>query len=200
MTRLLFATRNAHKTRELAAILGGDFALEEVSSRANAPEIIENGKTFAENASIKALAISRAFPQEVVIADDSGLEVLALEGAPGIFSARYAGAEASDRANVEKLLFELRAAKSQDRSARFVCVIALAKEGKMIAVFEDEIRGAITEAPRGQKGFGYDPVFVPAGSNKTFAELPLETKNKISHRARAAKKLREYFRTARPSE
>ena len=129
-----------------------------------------------------------------MVADDSGLEVEALGGAPGIFSARYAGENANDRRNVEKLLRELQDA--QDRSARFYCVIALAKRGQLMTTVAGEVAGTITKSPRGENGFGYDPIFVPNGFCETFAELTSETKNKISHRAKAAAALVRHFNTA----
>jgi XTP/dITP diphosphohydrolase len=194
---LLLATRNQHKKREFAQLLGPNFALRDLTNERALPEILETGRTFEENAVIKAIAVSKIFPHEIVIADDSGLEVNALEGAPGIFSARYAGGNASDSRNVEKLLRELQGAS--ERSARFRCVIALAKNGGLMATVAGEVDGTITESPRGESGFGYDPIFVPEGFEKTFAELPSETKNAISHRANAVAELIRYFNTARPS-
>ena len=161
------------------------------------PEIRENGRAFEDNAVIKAIAISKIFPHEMVIADDSGLEVDALNGAPGIFSARYGGKNASDLRNVEKLLRELQGAT--ERSARFCCVIALAKNGELITTLAGEVAGTITKSPRGENGFGYDPIFIPKGFEETFAELPPETKNAISHRAKAVAELVRYFNTTRRS-
>lgn len=200
MLRLLLASRNAHKTREFAELLAESLSLRDLTSEPDSPTIVETGSTFQENAAIKALAISKWFRDEIVIADDSGLEVDALDGAPGIISARYAGEKASDRQNVEKLLRELRSLapseKASERSkwtARFRCVIAVAKDGELFATFEGEVGGHIIDFPRGENGFGYDPIFVPAGSTETFAELPSTVKNQISHRARAAAKLREFL-------
>lgn len=186
MKQLIIATRNAHKTREFAEILGHEFEVIDLSSVANAPEIKETGRTFEENAILKALAISRD-QRLPVVADDSGLEVDALGGAPGIYSARYAGEKATDPSNVEKLLRELvdRNIPAAKRTARFRCVIALARDGKLLGTFEGLAEGRIVDVPRGQNGFGYDPIFVPAGFDKTFAELSAETKNEISHRAKA---------------
>jgi XTP/dITP diphosphohydrolase len=127
----------------------------------------------------------------LVIADDSGLEVDALGGAPGIFSARYAGENATDKENIEKLLTELariRAEKTK-RSARFRCVIALARQGELLGAFEGIVEGAVVERPRGSNGFGYDPIFIPHGFEETFAELPAEVKDTISHRAKAIRAL-----------
>ncbi len=160
---LLLATSNPHKTREFAALIGSDFHLRDLTSVPIAPHIIESGSTFPENAAIKARTVLRLLPGEIVIADDSGLEVNALGGAPGVFSARYAGERADDERNVEKLLSELTRANSPDRGARFVCALVLAKDGKLIFSAEGIIKGAIVSEPRGRNGFGYDPVFVPEG-------------------------------------
>ena len=125
------------------------------------------------------------------MADDSGLEVDALGGAPGIYSARYAGENASDEQNIDKLLRELtRRNVRRSRSARFRCVIALARDGKLLGTFEGVVEGVIVDLPRGERGFGYDPIFVPKGFDKTFGELSDEIKNRISHRAKAIAALR----------
>ena len=167
---LLLATRNQHKAREFAQLLGKNFTLRDLTTEHDLPEILETGRTFEENAAIKAIPISEIFPDEIVVADDSGLEVNSLDGAPGIFSARYAGENASDRRNVEKLLSELQGAT--ERSARFRCVIALAKNGELITTVRGEVAGTITKSPRGENGFGYDPVFIPERYEETFAEIP----------------------------
>jgi len=193
-TNLLLATRNQNKTREFAQVLCSNVTLRDLTSVCDPPEIRETGRTFEDNAVIKAIAISKIFPHEMVIADDSGLEVDALNGAPGIFSARYGGENASDQRNVEKLLREVQGATK--RSARFRCVIALAKNGKLLATVAGEVAGTITKSPRGGNGFGYDPIFIPEGFEETFAELPSETKNAISHRAKAVAELVRYFNTA----
>jgi XTP/dITP diphosphohydrolase len=193
---LLLATRNSHKTREFAEILGADFAIRDLSRESELPVIEETGATFAENAALKAMATSKQFPGVLVVGDDSGLEVDALNGAPGVYSARYAGEGASDIQNVAKLLAELREhASSRPSAARFRCVLALAKEGESLASFEGVVEGTIVEAPRGSDGFGYDPVFQPLGSTRTFAELSPATKNEISHRARAIQLLRANLQT-----
>jgi XTP/dITP diphosphohydrolase len=191
---LLLATRNAHKTREFADLLGSEFTVSDLASRTDVPTIEETGSTFAENAQLKALAVSR-YSAELVVADDSGLEVDALNGAPGVFSARYAGANAVDADNVRKLLRELRG--STPGSARFRCALAIAQGGKLICTFEAAVEGQVIDAPRGTNGFGYDPVFVPAGFTETFAELPLNVKNSVSHRARAVAQLAEFLQSQR---
>ena len=192
---LLLATRNAHKTREFRELLGQAFGVIDLSSF---PEIAipkETGRTFEENATLKAIAASKQLPS-LVIADDSGLEVDALGGAPGIFSARYAGENAGDVPNVNKLLRELRKRNiaTEKRSARFRCAIALAQDGKVLGVFEGFVEGKIVEPPRGSGGFGYDPIFEPKGFDQTFAEMTAESKNQISHRGQAIAALREGLR------
>ena len=189
--KILLATRNQHKTREFAYLLGPHFQVTDLTNERDLPEIVETGSTFEENAAIKALTVSRVRPNEIVIADDSGLEVDALGGAPGICSARFAGERATDRENVKKLFRELERMHRPRRSARFRCIIAIARGGKILEAVSGEARGLIADSPRGENGFGYDPVFVAAGFTETFAELPPEVKNRISHRARAVEKLRE---------
>ena len=190
MNRLLLATRNAHKTREFSEILGDEFVVRDLSEEPDAPAIEETGATFAENAILKAVGISKQFPG-LVVADDSGLEVDALNGAPGVLSARYAGPKAKDRDNLDKLLSELRGcALTGPPSARFRCVLALAREGGLLDTFAGVVEGTIVDVPRGDAGFGYDPVFQPTGYTKTFAEFSSAEKNRISHRARAIRLLR----------
>lgn len=191
--RLLIATRNRHKTGELAALLGAAFQVEDLTSHPELPEVEETGTTFAENAALKAVTASLHFGG-LVLADDSGLETDALDGAPGVRSARFAGEKASDRENLELLL--QRMAGAARRSARFRCAIAIAREGKLVASFEGACEGRIIEAPRGCDGFGYDPVFVPEGYEQTFAELPGEVKNALSHRGRAMQAALAWLKTA----
>jgi XTP/dITP diphosphohydrolase len=192
---LLLATRNAHKTREFRELLGQAFGLIDLSSFPEIATPEETGRTFEENATLKAIVASKKLPS-LVIADDSGLEVEALGGAPGIFSARYAGEDAGDVSNVDKLLRELRKQNiaTEKRSARFRCVIALAQNGKVLGVFEGFVEGKIVDPPRGSGGFGYDPIFEPKGFDQTFAEMTPESKNKISHRGQAIAALRKALR------
>lgn len=190
MTSLVLATRNAHKTEELAALLGAEFSVRDLSVLSQLPAIDETGNTFAENAELKAVTVSRIV-SGLVVADDSGLEVDSLGGAPGVYSARYAGFDASDEENVAKLLRELKA--GDQRAAQFRCVLALACDGQVIALFDGVVRGEIALAPSGANGFGYDPIFVPEGFKKTFAELGSAVKNQLSHRARAASRLRDHL-------
>ena len=197
---LTLATRNTHKTREFRELLGHDFDVIDLSSFPQITMPAESGHTFTENAILKAVGTSRCDVRTAqravptfVIADDSGLEVDALEAAPGVYSARYAGENATDKDNIDKLLSELRTRKVADdkRSARFRCVIALATDGKLLGTFEGTVEGIVVDPPRGSGGFGYDPIFQPNGFKQTFAEISPEIKNKISHRAKAIAALRE---------
>jgi len=196
MQPLLLATRNANKTREFRQLLGKDFDVHDLSFFDEMAIPKESGRTFEENAILKAVAASQDRHVQdrhlLVVADDSGLEVDALGGAPGIFSARYAGQNASDKENIDKLLSELarRDVPLDQRSARFRCVIALAREGKLLGKFEGIVEGSVVDLPRGSRGFGYDPIFLPNGFDKTFAESPIDLKNRISHRARAIRAFR----------
>ncbi|HEX8078431.1 MAG TPA: RdgB/HAM1 family non-canonical purine NTP pyrophosphatase [Chthoniobacterales bacterium] len=190
MRQLLLATHNTHKTREFSEILGPDFVVTGLSGEPGAPAVDETGSTFAENAILKAVAISKQF-SGLIVADDSGLEVDALNGAPGVYSARYAGPDAKDGDNVARLLSELRGcAQAPPHRARFHCVLAMACAGEILETFEGTSEGKIVAPPRGMAGFGYDPVFQPVGSTKTFAELSSAEKNRISHRAHAISLLR----------
>lgn len=189
MHRLLLATRNSHKTREFAEILGDEFDVHDLTEAVELPVVEETGLTFEANAILKAVEASKHF-QGLVVADDSGLEVDALQGAPGIYSARYAGERATGAANVAQLLGELARCELGLRSARFRCSLALAQGGTLLGTFDGVVEGTIVDAPRGQGGFGYDPVFQPRGYEQTFAELSPAEKNRISHRARAIRSLR----------
>lgn len=201
MISLLIATRNSHKTQEFRQILGPDFDVHDLATYPEIPETIESGSTFAENAALKAVAVSKQC-QELVLGDDSGLEVDLLDGAPGIFSARYSGEKATTQQNIEKLLSEIVEATSRrfslrkrpeaaSTSARFRCSLALARRGSVLGIFEGVVEGTIIESPRGSGGFGYDPIFVPNGFDQTFAELSEEVKNRISHRAGAVTQMKQ---------
>ena len=192
---LVVATRNRHKTPEIQHILGPEFKVRDLGAHPGVSEICESGTSFEENAKLKALAASRQLPA-LVIADDSGLEVDALGGAPGIYSARYAGANATDTDKIDKLLRELeRVRATQDRRyARFRCVVTLARNGGLLGTFEGTVEGRITDKARGDSGFGYDPIFIPEGLKQTFGELPTEVKNTISHRAKAIRALADRLR------
>lgn len=195
MIELVVATRNTHKTREIQHIFGPEFKVRDLLAHPEVSEILESGTSFEENAKLKALAVSRKLPG-LVIADDSGLEVDALGGAPGIYSARYAGANATDTAKIEKLLNELAraGAKVDGRRARFRCVIALARSGKLLGIFEGIVEGRIASQIRGESGFGYDPIFIPEGCEQTFGEMGPEVKNTNSHRAKAIRALADRLR------
>jgi len=187
---LVVATRNTHKTREIQHILGAHFRVRDLLAHPEVSEILESGTSFEENAKLKALAASRELP-DLIIADDSGLQVDALGSAPGIYSARYAGPNATERAKIEKLLTELArvGAKQDARRARFRCVVALAHNGNLLGTFEGIVEGKIANEVRGDSGFGYDPIFIPDGFEQTFGQLPAEVKNTISHRAKAIRGL-----------
>jgi XTP/dITP diphosphohydrolase len=202
MREITIATRNPHKTEEMAAMLGSDWILSDLAGRRDLPEPVEDGYTFAENAAIKALAASRSLTG-LVLADDSGLEVDALDGAPGIRSARYAGEKATDGANRERLLRELAKLNhvaEEPMTARFRCAIALADGGRILATFDGCVEGRILLAEAGSGGFGYDSLFVPDGYEQTFAELEAGTKNTLSHRARAMSGVKEWLRHAPPGQ
>jgi len=190
VTELVVATRNTNKTREIQHILGPEFRVRDLLAHPEVSEICESGTSFEENAKLKALAVSSKLPA-LVIADDSGLEVDAIGGAPGIYSARYAGANATETDKIDKLLHELARAraKADERRARFRCVVALARNGNLLGIFEGIVEGRIANEVRGESGFGYDPIFIPEGFEQTFGELPAELKNTISHRAKAIRAL-----------
>ena len=182
MPRLLIATKNSHKTGEISAILGDAWDVEDLNAHPEIAAPEETGDTFLANATIKALAASQILPG-LVLSDDSGLEVDALGGAPGVWSARYAGETASAAEHRAKLLREL--GDTTDRAARFRCVMVLAENGVVLGAFDGAVEGAIIAGERGTGGFGYDPLFIPDGYAETFGELPAAVKNQLSHRARA---------------
>ena len=234
MTTLLIATRNAHKVGEIRAILGAQFQFLTLNDFPDAPKVVEDAPTFAGNAAKKAMELAKWMAgkhsssniehptSNFVLADDSGLEVDALNGAPGIHSARFAALDRSaggspadswnspDADNNAKLLRLLEDVPAEKRTARFRCIIALVgvPEGKIEVAspvcyadefeprtFDGACEGRILFAPRGKNGFGYDPLFVPVGNEQTFAELGEDVKNKLSHRARALEKLKTFFTT-----
>ncbi len=186
LPRLVIATHNAHKTGEFREMLGARWLVEDLTAHAGLIPPEETGATFEENAAIKSLAASAFLgPEVLVVADDSGLEVDALDGRPGVRSARYAGG--GDEANRDKVLAELEAAgiHGTARTGRFRCVLSVARAGVELAVFRGAVEGVIADGVRGAGGFGYDPVFIPDGHCATFGELPASVKNGISHRSRA---------------
>jgi len=187
--RLFLASSNAGKLREYVELArGSGVAIELLPRFGEFPSFEESAPTFAENSAGKALHYCR-FTDEAVLADDSGLVVPALGGAPGVFSARYAGPGASDADRVRKLLREMRDKTGAERRARFVCVTAVARSGRAIAVVSDLASGVITEEPRGTGGFGYDPIFLFEELGRTYAELTPDEKNAYSHRGKSFRKL-----------
>ena len=186
---LVIATSNQHKLKELKTLLE-DFPLTILSLKdfPDMPAVVEDGKNFYENALKKALTVAR-HTDKLTIADDSGIEVDALDGKPGVYSARFAGHAATDEANNTKLLKELEGVSSDKRGACFKCVLVIAQPDGETAFVEGECRGTIIHEARGDHGFGYDPLFLVPEYNKTFSEITPEEKNKISHRARALEKL-----------
>lgn len=190
---LLVATGNGHKTEEIAAFLGDSFRVSDLSSLPQAPDIEETGETFLENATIKAVEVSRVV-DGLVLADDSGLEVDALGGRPGVWSARFAGEGADDRANNARLLDELAGVGPGERSGRFRCVMVIAEAGRVLTSFSGSVEGRIAGVASGGHGFGYDPLFVPDGYEETFAELGPVVKNRLSHRARAMEQVHAWLR------
>lgn len=195
MTRLLVATKNPGKLREYQSLLDG-LPVEWVSLQdvgLSALDVPETGVTFAENAGLKAKAYARASGL-LTLADDSGLEVDALGGAPGVWSARYAGPRASDEDRYRKLLAALADTPADQRTARFRCVVAVATHTGAVETADGVCEGSIAFAPRGVNGFGFDPVFIVAGRDKTMAELSSTEKNAISHRGRALVAMRPILR------
>lgn len=223
MTTLLIATRNAHKVGEIRAILGAQFRFLTLNDFSDAPKVVEDAPTFAGNAEKKAVELAKwicGIPRsalrtpQFVLADDSGLEVDALNGAPGVHSARFAAMDSANSGNTPdadnnaKLLHLLKDVPPEKRTSRFHCVIALVgvPEGRTEVAspvcyadefeprtFDGVCEGRIILAPRGKNGFGYDPLFVPIGFEQTFAELGDEVKNRLSHRAKALAKVKEFF-------
>jgi len=183
--RLVLATRNAGKVRELVSLLGPlGVEVASLADYPGLPDIPEEGETFEDNAVFKAREVAR-LTGEIALADDSGLEVDALGGKPGVHSARFAGEPKDDAANNAKLLRLLEGVSPEKRTARFRCVVALATPGGKVYTAEGVSEGVIIDRPRGENGFGYDPLFYVPDLGRTFAELDMETKNGISHRGRA---------------
>lgn len=190
MKKIVFSTNNEHKLEEVRAIFGKYYQVLSLADLGDDTDIPETGDTLEENAMLKAEYIWKNYGYNC-FADDTGLEVEALNNAPGVYSARYAGEQKSSVDNVNKLLAELKG--KENRKARFRTVIALIKDGKRY-LFEGIVNGVITESPRGNSGFGYDPIFQPDGYQDTFAELGLDVKNEISHRAKAVQELALFLR------
>jgi XTP/dITP diphosphohydrolase len=201
MRRVLIATSNPGKLRDFAgAARAHGINIAGIPDFSELPTPVEDGLTFDENARKKAEEYSLAVPGEIVLADDSGLEVAALNGGPGVHSARYAADEphladtnTDDEANNARVLRELRDVVPDKRTARFVCVLAAARNGKTLATFRGTADGMILDAPRGTNGFGYDPLFYFPGIQKTFAELSAEEKARYSHRGSAFRQFLEWY-------
>ena len=205
-TEIIIASANIHKAEEIQALLGPEFLCRTLRDFPDAPEVEEDAATFAGNAVKKALTLVNWLKQSEdhtlgwVLADDSGLEVDALDGAPGVFSARYAATgrkpgNSPDEQNNAKLLLELKGYAAHHRAARFRCVIALARAGQYNhpKIFNGTCEGRIEEAARGTHGFGYDPLFVPDGHEQTFGELGNSVKNQLSHRSAALRQLKDWL-------
>jgi XTP/dITP diphosphohydrolase len=188
--QLVFATNNAHKIEEVAHKIGDQFDILSLDTIGFTDDIAETGTTFRANASIKSQTIYQKFKLNC-FGDDSGLEVIALNGEPGVYSARYAGEHGNHDANITKVLKNLESIT--DRRARFITVISLIWNGEE-HFFEGTVEGTIRHERSGAKGFGYDPIFQPDGYNITFAEMSMDEKNSVSHRARALEKMVEFLK------
>lgn len=201
MQRILIATSNSGKLRDFAgAARAHGIEIAGIPNFSSLPTPVEDGHTFEENARKKAEEYSVAVPEEIVVADDSGLEVDALNGAPGVHSARYAAdqphladANTDDEANNARVLRELKDVSPEKRTGRFVCVLAAARDGKTLKTFRGTAEGIILDAPRGSNGFGYDPLFYFPQIHKTFAELTAEEKARYSHRGSAFRQFLEWY-------
>ena len=181
-SQLIIATRNTHKSGEIREMIGDRFEVLDVNDFPEMPEVEETGTTFLENATLKAVAISREV-DGIVVSDDSGLEVDALNGAPGVWSSSFGGEEGNHALNNQRLMKEM--SEQSDRTARFRCTMVLARKGEILANFSGAVEGQILAVAYGAGGFGYDPLFAPEGHEKSFAELGADVKNALSHRGRA---------------
>jgi XTP/dITP diphosphohydrolase len=190
--RVFLATSNPGKVREYQQLADARIQIEALPNLESLPAFEEAAPTFAENAAGKALHYSR-HSREIVMADDSGLVVPALGDAPGVYSARYAGPSASDADRYRKLLREMEGKEGEERRARFVCVIAIARGGRALTIVSDRAEGVIAKEPRGAGGFGYDPVFLFPELGRTYAELAAAEKNQYSHRGKAFRKAAEFL-------
>ena len=190
MHKIVFATNNKHKLKEVQQILGNKYEVLGLMDIGFEGDIPETGKTLKANASIKSGFVYEKFGLDC-FSDDTGLEIEALDGRPGVYSARFAGEPGDAEKNIEKVLFELE--NKQNRKARFRTIVSLILDGEE-HFFEGIINGKIIDEKRGEDGFGYDPVFIPDGYQLTFAEMPADEKNKISHRSKAVEKLVEYLK------
>jgi XTP/dITP diphosphohydrolase len=193
VSRVVLASSNRGKLREYRRMAAGSaIAFDLIPGFRDLPAFHESAPTFAENSAGKALHYSQ-FTREIVLADDSGLVVPALGGAPGVESARYAGPDATDADRVQKLLREMASASGERRRARFVCIISLAQNGRALAILSDFVEGLIAAVPQGARGFGYDPVFFSPDLGRTFAQASEEEKDRLSHRGRAFRKILSFL-------
>src|SRR5579863_9253967 len=208
MQRILIATSNPGKLRDFAgAAAPHNIEIAGIPDFASLPLVVEDGQTFEDNARKKAEEYSLRAPGEIVVADDSGLEVDALNGAPGVHSARYAADQphladenTDDEANNARVLRELRKVPAEKRTGRFVCMLAVARDGKTLATFRGTAEGIILDLPRGTNGFGYDPLFYFPQIHKTFAELSAEEKSRYSHRGAALRRFLEWCAKQFPAD
>ncbi|MFT8470316.1 MAG: RdgB/HAM1 family non-canonical purine NTP pyrophosphatase [Oenococcus sp.] len=187
MNKIILASKNAGKTEEIQSLLGDQFQIVDLNHLNKVPEINETGRSFKENAQIKARAVAQAYPNNFVMAEDTGLVIDALDGRPGIYSARYAG-DHDDKANIQKVLTELEGVPAEKRTAHFTTVIVLIGLAKEI-VAQGHSQGLILDHEEGKDGFGYDPIFFSTELHKTFGQTTTAEKNTVSHRARALKDL-----------
>jgi XTP/dITP diphosphohydrolase len=197
--QILISTGNRHKTEEIRAMLGEGWTVTDLTAYPEIAPAEETGDTFDANARLKALHLSETLPDLLVLSDDSGLEVDALGGAPGVTSARYAGVGATDADNREKLKQALRekmvTGEGPPFTGRFRCCMVLARGGKELGAFNGAVEGALLLEEEGEGGFGYDPLFVPEGHVQSFGVLPSEAKNGLSHRARALAQVKEWLQS-----
>lgn len=191
MKEIIIATKNAGKVKEFEEFFAPyKITVKSLLDFENLPDVEETGTTFEENAALKAEQIA-VHVQAPVLADDSGLMIDALDGRPGIYSARYAGEEKNDQANIDKVLDELQDVPEEKRTARFICVLAIAEPGKETIFRTGYCEGKIASEQKGTNGFGYDPIFIPDGYDETLGQLAPEVKNQISHRKNALDQLKE---------
>lgn len=191
--KIIIATKNKGKVEDFKKLFGNQREVLSLLDFVENEDIAETGKTFEENAIIKAEYIAKKY-DEIVVADDSGLVIDALDGRPGIYSARYAGPSKDDNANINKVLEEMKDIRNEKRTARFICALAVAKPKAKTDVVVGECNGMIAMEPRGENGFGYDPIFIPEHRSQTLAQLSADVKNQISHRAAAMQKLKVHFK------
>ncbi len=192
LSKIFLATRNRHKTCEIQMMLGEGVIVTDATQHEQLPEIEETGATFEENSRLKAEGLSRLIAGRV-LADDSGLEVDALNKEPGVYSARYAGPDCTDAANTALVLQKMATISHAQRTARFRCVLTVAEKGETLAFFNGVVEGVLATEIRGSGGFGYDPIFMPRGYNQTFGELSSEIKHSMSHRGRALAQFKEWW-------